>query len=71
MNGFPDDRRDRLDDEVSDVAGGDLLDVADGAGGNERGRLGGGVDAPGDGRHVRQDEHLDHLGTELLGLAFS
>ena len=63
----PDDGRDCLDDEVAYVAGGDLLYVADGTRGHEGGRLGGGVNAPGDGRHVRQDEHLDHLGTELLG----
>ena len=48
------------------MAGGDLLDVADGAGGHERGGLRGRVDAPRDGGHVRQDEHLHHLGPELL-----
>ena len=48
------------------VAGGDLLDVADGAGGHERGGLRGRVDAPRDGSHVRQDEYLHHLGAELL-----
>ena len=67
----PDDGCDCLDDEVSDVASGDLLDVSDGAGGHEGGGLGGRVDAPRDGGHMGHDEHLHHLGSQLLQIRHS